>query len=133
MYLFFDELSNMGLTLFLFILVTKPNDCIMKIKTALLLCAFLSTIGLHKALAQNFSVSGKITSQTTNDPLAGVTVSVKGTSTATTTDKDGNYSINVPKKGSVLVITFTGMGSKEAIVNGAGTQNFSLSANTSTM
>ena len=123
----------MKLTLALFILVTKPNDCIMKIKTALLLCAFLSTIGLQHVFAQNFSVSGKITSQTTNDPLAGVTVSVKGTSTATTTDKDGNYTINVPKKGSVLVITYTGMGSKETTVNGTGTQNFSLSASTSTM
>lgn len=105
----------------------------MKIKTALLLFAFLSTIGLQNVFAQNFSVSGKITSQTTNEPLAGVTVSVKGTSTATTTDKDGNYTINVPKKGSVIVVTFTGMGAKETIVNGAGTQNFSLSQVTSTM
>ncbi|MEP7164789.1 MAG: TonB-dependent receptor [Ferruginibacter sp.] len=105
----------------------------MKFKTALLLCVFLSMIGLHRANAQNFSVTGKITSQTTNEPLSGVTVSVRGTNLATTTDKDGNYSIAVPKKGSVLVITYTGMGSKEAVVNGEGTQNFSLSQSTSTM
>ncbi len=98
----------------------------MKFKTAVLLCAFMSLMGLHKAIAQNFSVTGKVTSQTNNEPLAGVTVTVKGTSTATTTDKDGNYSISVPKKGSVLVISYTGMATRQATVNGAGTQNFSL-------
>jgi hypothetical protein len=46
----------------------------MKLKTAFLLCAFLGMIGLHKANAQNFSVTGKITSQSTNEPLTGVTV-----------------------------------------------------------
>ena len=105
----------------------------MKFKTALLLCVFLSMIGLHEAIAQNFSVTGKITSQTSNEPLAGVTVSVRGTSVATTTDKDGNYAIAVPKKGAVLVITYTGMGTQQATVNGPGAKNFSLVQATSTM
>lgn len=98
----------------------------MKLKTALLLCAFMCVLGLHKSIAQNFSVTGKITSQTTNEPLAEVTVSIKGTNVATTTDKDGNYSISVPGKGSVLLVTFVGMAAKEQVVNGPGIQNFSL-------
>lgn len=98
----------------------------MKLKTALLLCAFLTMMGLHKALAQNFPISGQVISQTTKDPLAGVTVSVKGTSISTVTDINGNYTISVPKKGSVLLITYVGMVSTETIVNEPGTQNFSL-------
>lgn len=105
----------------------------MKFKTAVLLCAFLFSIGLQKAFSQNFIVSGKVTSQTTNEPLAGVTVSIKGTSIATTTDNDGNFTIDVPKKGSVLQITHTGMRATETIVNGPGTQDFSLTQVTGTL
>ncbi|HKC35927.1 MAG TPA: TonB-dependent receptor [Chitinophagaceae bacterium] len=98
----------------------------MKLKTATLLCAFLCIMGMHKAFAQGFSISGQITSQTTNAPLAGVTVSVKGTTISTITDANGNYTISVPKQGSVLLITYVGMASLERTVNGNGTQNFSL-------
>jgi len=98
----------------------------MKLKTAFLLWAFMCILGMHKATAQNFSVSGKVTSQTTNEPLAGVTVSIKGANVATATDKDGNYSISVPKKGSILLITFMGMEAQELTVNEPGTQNFTL-------
>ncbi len=105
----------------------------MKLKTALLLCAFTTVLGWYGVNAQNFSVSGKVTSQTTNEPLAGVTVTIKGTNVTTVTDQNGNYSISVPKKGSVLLITYTGMGAREQVVNGAGTQNFSLVSMTDTM
>lgn len=99
----------------------------MKIKAAFLLCAFLAVIGLQRSIAQNFSVTGKVTSQTSNDPVVGATVTVKGTNVATTTDKDGNYSISVPKKGSVLVVTHTSMSAREVVVNGPGNMDFRLS------
>jgi TonB-linked SusC/RagA family outer membrane protein len=98
----------------------------MKLKTAALLCAFLTMLGLHQAIAQNFTVSGQVLSQTANAPLAGATVSVKGTNTTTTTDVNGNYSISVPKAGSILVISYVGMGTVERTVNSGGAQNFSL-------
>jgi len=98
----------------------------MKLKAATLLCAFLCIMGMHKAFAQGFSISGQVTSQTTNAPLAGVTVSVKGTTISTITDANGNYTISVPKQGSVLLITYVGMVSLERTVNADRTQNFSL-------
>lgn len=98
----------------------------MKLRTATLLCAFLTILGLHKANAQSFSISGQVLSQSTNAPLPGATVSVKGTSVTTTTDVNGNYSITVPKAGSVLVITYVGMVNTEITVNSTGTQNISL-------
>ncbi|HEV7782552.1 MAG TPA: TonB-dependent receptor [Chitinophagaceae bacterium] len=98
----------------------------MKLKTAALLCAFLTMLGLHKAIAQGFTVSGQVTSQTAGTPLAGVTVSVKGTTTFTSTDVNGNYKITVPKPGSVLQVSYVGMVSSELTVNSGGTQNFSM-------
>ena len=43
-----------------------------------------------------------------DNPLPGVSVVVKGSTTGTTTDLDGRYSINVPKSGT-LVFTYIGM------------------------
>jgi TonB-dependent starch-binding outer membrane protein SusC len=59
-------------------------------------------------------VSGKVTGD--GDGLIGATVSVKGTSTGTVTDVDGNYSITVRNGKAVLIFSYTGYGSKEEIV-----------------
>lgn len=52
----------------------------MKLKTLvfLLVCIAGQTL-LSSALAQSHVITGKVTSQTTNEPLASVTVTVKGT------------------------------------------------------
>jgi TonB-dependent starch-binding outer membrane protein SusC len=57
------------------------------------------------ANAQNV-VTGRITDDV-NEPIPGVNVLVKGTSTGTVTDADGNYSISAPADG-VLVFSFVG-------------------------
>ncbi|HYE55636.1 MAG TPA: TonB-dependent receptor plug domain-containing protein, partial [Chitinophagaceae bacterium] len=98
----------------------------MNVKIALLLCAFLLVQGIQHAHAQSLQVTGQVTSRTTNQPLVGATVQVKGTSTGTTTDDRGNFSISVPSKGSVLVVSYAGMGNEELTVNEAGVLNFSL-------
>jgi TonB-linked SusC/RagA family outer membrane protein len=95
-------------------------------KTALLLCAFI-VLGLSQVFAQNLQITGHVTSTTTNQPLLGATVLVKGSSTATTTDENGNFKISAPKK-SILVISFTGMTPQERIINAAGNFNFNLSS-----
>jgi TonB-dependent starch-binding outer membrane protein SusC len=98
----------------------------MKVKIALI-CAFLLLQGLiTSTFAQSLQVSGKVTSSSTSEPLPGATVAVKGTTTATTTDVQGNFSITVPRAGSVLVISYAGMVSQELAVNQAGTLNFNL-------
>ncbi|MEP6676568.1 MAG: TonB-dependent receptor [Ferruginibacter sp.] len=104
----------------------------MKLKTALL-CAYLILIGLSPVFSQTLSVSGKITSKLNNEPLSGATVTVKGTKTATTSDNTGAFSITVPGKGSVLIISYTGMQAEEVVVNQAGMLNFSLTGINGTM
>ncbi|HYC30439.1 MAG TPA: carboxypeptidase-like regulatory domain-containing protein, partial [Chitinophagaceae bacterium] len=98
----------------------------MKVKIALSLCAFLLLLSLNAAFAQNLQVSGQVTSRATGQPLPGASVTVKGTSTGTTTDQDGRFSINLPSRGAVLVVSFAGMGSEELRVTQGGTINFSL-------
>jgi TonB-linked SusC/RagA family outer membrane protein len=57
--------------------------------------------------AQQRTLSGTITNKDTREPLAGATVSVKGTDRATTTDYKGEFSIAVSDE-SVLRITMVG-------------------------
>ncbi|MEO6404765.1 MAG: SusC/RagA family TonB-linked outer membrane protein, partial [Ferruginibacter sp.] len=89
----------------------------MKLKTTLMLCAFLGLFGMHAAFSQAFTVSGTVSSQGTNLPLQGVTVSVKGSKVSTVTDQNGAYSIPVPGKGSVLVFTYVNMKAVELTTN----------------
>ena len=57
--------------------------------------------------AQVFPVSGKITSAD-GQPLAGVTIQVKGTDTKTASNSDGSFQIIAPSANSVLVLSYVG-------------------------
>lgn len=75
--------------------------------------------------AQDITVSGKI-KDSEGDALPGVNVVVKGSTTGTTTDFDGNFSINVPAQGSLL-FSYLGFATKEVAVKGQYTINVTLS------
>jgi TonB-dependent starch-binding outer membrane protein SusC len=53
------------------------------------------------------SITGKV-NLPDGSPLPGVSILVKGTSTGTTTDASGNYTLNVPLADAVLVFSFIG-------------------------
>ena len=57
----------------------------------------------------------------------GVTVKVKGGTTGTQTDLDGNYSIEVKSDNAVLTFTFVGMATAEEKVGGRSVINVALS------
>ncbi|SMD33007.1 TonB-linked outer membrane protein, SusC/RagA family [Reichenbachiella faecimaris] len=79
-----------------------------------LLLIFLFVSGLiAQASAQDRTVSGKVTSSEDNSTLPGVTVVLKGTTTGTTTDLDGNYKLSVPGDGGILVYSFVGLATQE--------------------
>jgi TonB-dependent starch-binding outer membrane protein SusC len=81
----------------------------MKVKIALLCLMIISGAFFQILHAQNITVSGKVASKTTSESLVGAVVSVKGTTINTLTGSNGEFSITVPKSGSVLVISYTGM------------------------
>ena len=66
------------------------------------------------AMAQ--SITGRVTSAVTDEALPGVSILVKGTTTGTTTDSEGRFSIVASSK-SVLVFSSIGYKSQEASVN----------------
>ena len=63
-----------------------------------------------------------------NGPLPGVNVVIQGTTTGTTTDFDGNYSIAADKE-NVLVFSFIGMATKSVTVGDSNTVNVVLAEN----
>jgi len=73
-------------------------------------------VALKAATKADFPVKGYVSDA--RGPLAGVTVTEKGKSNATTTDNDGRFSINVSDGNAVLVFTSVGYNSQEiAVVN----------------
>jgi TonB-linked SusC/RagA family outer membrane protein len=71
-------------------------------------------------------VSGKIVDEE-NEASPGVNVQVKGTTTGSSTDADGNYSVSVPSGGS-LIFSSIGYQSEEIPVGGRSVINITLKA-----
>jgi TonB-dependent starch-binding outer membrane protein SusC len=63
-------------------------------------------------------------------PLAGVSVTLKGTSSGTTTNAEGVFTITVPNNASVLVFTFVGTPPREITVGDETDMNVTLELNT---
>ncbi|SHI36330.1 iron complex outermembrane recepter protein [Arenibacter nanhaiticus] len=76
-------------------------------------------------LGQNV-IQGKVSDSGNGDLLPGVNVVVKGTTTGTTTDFDGNYELNVGSLPVTLVFSSIGFKSHEILVSSAGTVNVTL-------
>ena len=76
-------------------------------------------------LAQQKTISGRVV-DAGNQPMSGVTVTVKGKNTATTTTDNGNYSIQA-SSGDVLVFSSVGYGERETRIGSGNSVNISLS------
>ncbi|WEK35784.1 MAG: TonB-dependent receptor [Candidatus Pseudobacter hemicellulosilyticus] len=86
-----------------------------------LLCFLVS-----QAQAQTIQVTGKVTRKSTGEPLAGATISIKGSATAVTSGDNGDYAITLPAAGATLVATYAGLTEVEVLVDKAGMVNFAL-------
>lgn len=87
-------------------------------KAALTGLLLMALAPLYSLLAQNRQITGTVTSSENKQPLSGVTVSVKGTRVATTTDGQGNYRISVDNNAVVLVFTSAAFLPVESPING---------------
>jgi TonB-linked SusC/RagA family outer membrane protein len=103
----------------------SQNDKLrIKLLVAFFAC-FLVAAGLP-AFAQQNTVRGKVTNDA-GSPINGASVVVKGTSTGTTTNPSGDFSISAPT-GSTLVISSVNFLEKEVQVGASGVVNVSLAA-----
>lgn len=91
------------------------------LKILLLILIFIPGV----ILAQG-TISGTVTEADSNQPLPGANVIIKGTSTGTTSDFDGNYQLNVNSFPITIVISSVGFTTQEIVVSGPQTINVAL-------
>jgi TonB-linked SusC/RagA family outer membrane protein len=97
-------------------------------KKILLISFMLVSALISESWAQDRTITGKVTSDEDGSGLPGVNVILKGTTTGTTTDIDGNYKVNVPEAGGTLVFSFIGLATKEVAIGSRSTIDVGLSA-----
>lgn len=85
---------------------------------------FFLIIILYGSFLQAQTLKGKVT--TADGPLPGASVLVKGTSNGTSTDFDGNYTLNNVASDATLVISYVGYLTQEVAVNGKSTIDITL-------
>ena len=100
-------------------------------QTLLMVLVVLNTMSSALSQDQPITTRGRITtSESKGSGLPGVNVLIKGTTTGTVTDLEGNFSLSVPAN-ATLVISSIGFGTVELPVNGKTTIDFALSPESS--
>jgi len=79
-------------------------------------------------LAQDITVTGKVTDQKDGTPLPGVTVKLDGTTRAASTDPNGVFSIQAPVGGK-LTVSLIGMTTQTVTIPAGGRVNISMATN----
>lgn len=87
---------------------------------------FFSMIAMSPAFSQNVSITGKVVSADDQLPVPGATVMLKGAAVGTVTDVDGNYTLPVPDRAGVLVISFVGYETQEVPMDNRSIINVTL-------
>ncbi|MDH3709871.1 MAG: TonB-dependent receptor plug domain-containing protein, partial [Cyclobacteriaceae bacterium] len=85
-------------------------------KRILFVMALLMLWQGNMLLAQTRTVSGKVISAEDGSALPAVNVILKGTTTGSVTDVDGNYRMQIPQDGGSLVFSFIGLLTQEVAI-----------------
>ncbi len=99
----------------------------------------LFTMLLHSLLCvtagaqEEKKVSGKVTSQDDGTSVPGVNIVVQGTTKGTTSDAEGNYSIQLGASENTLVFSFVGFKPTTVQVDGQSTINVALESDLTTL
>ncbi len=81
-----------------------------------LLFSLLLLFVFFSGFSQERKLTGRVTDEN-NAGMPGVNILVKGTSSGTVSDSQGNFTMNVPSANAVLVFSFVGFLSKEVLVD----------------
>lgn len=77
-------------------------------------------------------ITGQVTDSATGNPLAGVTIQVKGSSLGIVTSIDGHFSLSVPDD-AILVVSYIGYDKKEIPVTGRTSINIPLATSATSL
>jgi len=91
-----------------------------------LLVLFASLLSLQVALAQEKTISGKVTAAEDGTTLPGVNVVVKGTTNGTVTDSDGQFRITISGDAETLIFSFIGFQTQEVSISNRTTIDVSM-------
>lgn len=97
-----------------------------------LLLGFIFMLLINVGFSQQ-TVTGKVTDSESGQPVVGSTVSVRGSTVATQTDNEGNFSISVPANRTSVRVSTVGYEPQEVSVAGKNSIAVSLKATTSTL
>ncbi|WP_216359336.1 SusC/RagA family TonB-linked outer membrane protein [Sediminicola luteus] len=91
-------------------------------------CLFFAMLVLApmQLWAQSRTITGVVTSSADGIPMPGVSVVLKGTTNGTSTDFDGNYSINVPNTGGTLSFSYIGYAPVDMAITSGNTLNVTM-------
>lgn len=100
-----------------------------------ILIIFLLTvhITLSGQTTSGITITGTVSDDLFNETLIGVAVVIEGTTRGTTTDVDGNFTIQVPGSESVLVFSYMGYNSERVTVGNQTVINIRLSPDVTTL
>jgi hypothetical protein len=81
-------------------------------------CTLILVAGVVSAQAQDFTVSGTVVSAAEQEPLPGVNILELGTQRGTTTDTNGEFTLEVTSSDATLRFTFVGFTTRTVNING---------------
>jgi len=84
-----------------------------------LMVSFLIAVFSFSTLSAQVKTVSGVVKDPTGETIIGASVVVKGTTSASITDLNGSYKLNVPENGKVLVISYIGMEKKEVPITGS--------------
>lgn len=77
-------------------------------KTRILFLMAVCLFAVSTAFGQGRTIKGKVVSANDGEPLVGVSIMEKGTTNGTTTDVNGNFSLNMKKSDAILGVSYVG-------------------------
>lgn len=80
-------------------------------------------------LAKDKVITGSVVDKEKGLPIPGATVTIKGTKAVTQTDSKGNFSLNVPTGGEILIVHFIGFETQEIRLNNSSRFNIKMVEN----
>ena len=66
--------------------------------------------------AKSYSLNGKVF-DTSGETIVGANIKIKGADSGTITDLDGNFTLLVPGKETILIVSFIGYQSQEELIH----------------
>jgi TonB-dependent starch-binding outer membrane protein SusC len=100
-----------------------------RLKNLKLLLLFAAILAYSFSSAQQKTITGKVTDASNGEPLPGVSIVVKGTTTGTITNIDGLYELTVSNDAKILIFSFIGMKAQEIDISTLLQANVELKQN----